>query len=433
MTTQEVLTTADLARRIQGCSEEKFTGQLDLEINAPKGERWSLYFHMGGLIWASSEVHPIRRLLRQLSQHCPRLTINTEVLASLRASVISQKAVPRQYLDYQSLAELVRQGQVGRWQIAAVIEGYITEIVFDIHQQWDRFRHRAKWQLTYRSIPQETLDSIDFTLVSIGVDQVWQQAMQAWLTWQQEALTEISPNLAPAIWKPEELRWQTSPMAYHNLVALVDGNQTFRDLAVKLKQNLLPLTQSIMPYIRKGSIEVIEVGDLSCYVKTVTPTKPEPALVPPRVSPVQPQPTAPLVVCIDDSRIDSQMMNQILAQAGYRCISVQDPVKALPILLENKPDLVFLDLVMPVANGYEICAQIRRVSVFKDIPVIILTSNDGIVDRVRAKMVGSSGFLAKPIEKEKVLATLQRYLPASTPVPSQRLQTPRTWSPNQQV
>jgi CheY-like chemotaxis protein len=222
-------------------------------------------------------------------------------------------------------------------------------------------------------------------------------------------------------------------MAYHNLVALVDGNQTFRDLAVKLKQNLLPLTQSIMPYIRKGSIEVIEVGDLSCYVKTVTPTKPEPAPVPPPVSPVQPQPTAPLVVSIDDSRIDSQMMNQILAQAGYRCISVQDPVKALPILLENKPDLVFLDLVMPVANGYEICAQIRRVSVFKDIPVIILTSNDGIVDRVRAKMVGSSGFLAKPIEKEKVLATLQRYLPASTSVPSQRLQTPRTWSPNQQV
>lgn len=68
---------------------------------------------------------------------------------------------------------------------------------------------------------------------------------------------------------------------------------------------------------------------------------------------------------------------------------------------------------MPIANGYEICSQIRRVSALNHIPVIILTSNDGIVDRVRAKMVGSSGFLAKPIVTEKVLKILQKYLPNS--------------------
>jgi chemotaxis family two-component system response regulator PixG len=110
------------------------------------------------------------------------------------------------------------------------------------------------------------------------------------------------------------------------------------------------------------------------------------------------------------------MMSRILTQAGYRFINIQDPVKALPILLEHKPALIFLDLIMPITNGYEICGQIRRTSVFKDTPVIILTSNDGIVDRVRAKMVGSSGFLAKPIESEKVLKVLQRHLAARTPM-----------------
>jgi chemotaxis family two-component system response regulator PixG len=93
-------------------------------------------------------------------------------------------------------------------------------------------------------------------------------------------------------------------------------------------------------------------------------------------------------------------------------------VQALPLLLEHKPDLIFLDLVMPITNGYEICSQIRRISVFQDTPVIILTSNDGIVDRVRAKMVGSSGFLAKPIGREKVLTILHKYLAATTPIPS---------------
>jgi CheY-like chemotaxis protein len=234
--------------------------------------------------------------------------------------------------------------------------------------------------------------------------------MQVWEAWQQAALVDFSPNLAPVISKARELQRQTSPLAYHNLVALADGNQSFRDLAVKLRQNLVPLTQSLMPYIRKGLIEVVEVADVNYSSNSVTPPKSQPAQAQTSAIPVQPQPSTPLVVYIDDSPNDSRTMSYILSQAGYRFINVQDPVKALPTLLEHKPDLIFLDLVMPVANGYEICAQIRRISAFKDTPVIILTSNDGIVDRVRAKMVGSSGFLTKPIESDKVLKTLQRHL-----------------------
>lgn len=85
-------------------------------------------------------------------------------------------------------------------------------------------------------------------------------------------------------------------------------------------------------------------------------------------------------------------MAQIVTQAGYRYVNLQDSVLALPTLLEKKPNLIFLDLVMPIANGYEICAQIRRALVFKDTPVIIVTSNDGIIDRVRAKLVAQRTF-----------------------------------------
>ena len=69
------------------------------------------------------------------------------------------------------------------------------------------------------------------------------------------------------------------------------------------------------------------------------------------------------------------------------------------------------DLVMPIANGYEVCSQIRRISSLKEIPVIIVTSNDGIADRVRARLVGASGFLGKPIDPDKfpdqIIAILQ--------------------------
>ena len=426
MAAQEVVTTAELAKQILACSEEQFTGQLDLTIKESQGQRWSLYFRQGCLIWGASDLHPIRRLLRQLSAHCPQLAIDRNTLANLcvesrlpkRAPTVGQRGVQPQDGDYLFLAELLRQGKLRRSQMSAIVEGYVTEILFDIHQRWDRFRYRSVLQLTYRSSPQDSKDSIDSTLVSIQVDPVWQQALQAWQAWQQEALAEVSPNLAPVISKVEELRWQTSPKVYQNLTTLVDGNQTFRDLAVKLKQNLLPLTVSIMPYIRKGLIKVLEVGDLNYSAQPVTATQPQLASIRTRIRLTQPEPSSPLVAYIDDSRLDCQTMSQILAQAGYRCILIQDPVQALPLLLEHKPDLIFLDLVMPITNGYEICSQIRRISVFQDTPVIILTSNDGIVDRVRAKMVGSSGFLAKPIGREKVLTILHKYLAATTPIPS---------------
>ena len=159
-------------------------------------------------------------------------------------------------------------------------------------------------------------------------------------------------------------------------------------------------------------IGLIEVEDLIKKVeqRKVTPVASAPVAPPPIAT--QQQPTGSLVAYIDDSTMDRQRMGQILTKTNLRYISIQDSVQALPILIENRPSLIFLDLVMPVANGYEVCAQIRRTSVFKNTPVIIVTGNDGIVDRVRAKLVGSTDFLAKPIDAEKVMAILRKHIPS---------------------
>lgn len=419
MTTQEVVTIADLEQRIQVCIQGKFTGQLDLEIKQPKSQRWTLCFCLGSLIWGSSDLHTIRRCYRQISQYCPQLSINS---------------IRPQYWDYNYLVKLMKQGRIQREQMAAIVESQVTEILFDIYHQGEQLSPRSGFQLTSQSVPQKTIDLlIDSALVLLQTDEVWQRAKQEWDAWQQAGLSNYSPNQAPAILKAEELQRQTSLLAYYNLTSLADGKQTLRELAIKLKQNLLLLTQSLMPSIRQGLMGLIDIEDISYSLMPVTDPNSKPTAITTPVKPVLPQAIAPLVAYIDDSPSDSQTMSHIITQAGCRFTNIQDPIKALPTLLEQKPNLIFLDLVMPVANGYEICSQIRRVSAFKDTPVIILTSNDGIVDRVRAKMVGSSGFLAKPIEADRVLAVLQRYLPALTAPQSQRLQTARTWSLDQQV
>ncbi|MEL7333291.1 MAG: response regulator, partial [Cyanobacteria bacterium J06560_2] len=124
---------------------------------------------------------------------------------------------------------------------------------------------------------------------------------------------------------------------------------------------------------------------------------------------------SPNVVYIDDSPADSRTMAQVVEGLGCRYTNIADPIQALPILLELNPDLIFLDLVMPVANGYEVCSQIRRISALKKTPVIIVTSNDGVADRVRARLVGASGFLGKPIRSEKVAKVLKKHVAGFRP------------------
>lgn len=393
MTTKRVVTD-NLSSRLQACSQGQFTnGRLDIKDTESK-QQWSLYFHLGHLVGDTGGVHPVRRWQRQLSQYCSH---GVDAVNSWNYNIC----------DYGSLAKLVRQKEIRREQMVAVVQGNITEVLFDILQRQEQLRDRAIAKLTYTYVPDAIL--YPSPLVFIQVNQVWKQVQLAWSTWQRAGLGDCSPNMVPVIWQHEKLQQQISPGAYHSLTDLLDGKQTIRDLALKLKQDPLILTQSLVPYIRKGLMQLIEVADLYRSNERYSTNPPEPAPVNPHRNPIQQQPT-PLVAYIDDSPMDSQIMGQILTKVGLKYFSIQDSVMALPMLLEQKPNLIFLDLVMPIANGYEICAQIRRTSIFKDTPVIIVTGNDGIIDRVRAKIVRSTDFLAKPITTEKVQAILRKYL-----------------------
>jgi chemotaxis family two-component system response regulator PixG len=103
-------------------------------------------------------------------------------------------------------------------------------------------------------------------------------------------------------------------------------------------------------------------------------------------------------------------MKALLTAAGYQFVGVDDALRAFAILLERKPAVIFLDLVMPNANGYEICGKLRKLSYFRNTPILILTGNDGIVDRVRAKLVGASDFLSKPVDAGTVLSVIRKHL-----------------------
>ena len=116
------------------------------------------------------------------------------------------------------------------------------------------------------------------------------------------------------------------------------------------------------------------------------------------------------VVYVDDSPLAHRPMANIVQSANYSYRHIPQSLDTVPSLLEIKPGLIFLDLVMPHANSYELCARIHRTFALRKTPIVIVTSHDGIIDRVRGRFMGASGFIAKPIQEKQVLKLLEKHL-----------------------
>jgi two-component system, chemotaxis family, response regulator PixG len=375
----------------ESLKQSRFTGLLAL--TGPKGERWFFYFYLSRLIYATGGVHPVRRWRRNLITHCPQIASQPSTIQVDLANIAPDKL--RVCWEYELMCLWVEQQRISREQAAKMIRSAIVEILFDITQGT-----AVSCELRANIVLQPRL-------VLIDAEQVIAEAQQHWNAWQEAKIADRSPNLAPVIKHPEQLQQKTNPQVYQTLSQLLDGQQTLRDLSLRMKRHVLPVIGSLLPYIQTGLIELVSLPDVASPIAPPASSGTGNTGITTQGSTGE---AIPLIACVDDSPLMCQTMEKILTAANYQFVGINDPLRAIAILLARKPDLIFLDLVMPNANGYEICGQLRRLSFFKDTPIVILTGNDGIVDRVRAKMVGSTDFVSKPVEPEVVIGIIRKYL-----------------------
>ena len=374
--------TAVFTNELAVLKQVQFTGRL--LVKSSTKQEWTFYLYLGRILYATGGTHPVRRWQRNLTTYCPEIQCNQLNLPfDLSGSS----------WEYQLLYLWLKQQKITREQVAHVIQAIVAEVLFDCLQAT---------QVTYQSKQENPLPC---QLLLIDGEQALTAAREIWQTWQSAKVTALSPLLAPVIKRSEELQQQTSASAYRQLTVLLNGQHTLRDLALKMKRQVVEVTCSLLPYIQVGVVELIEIPDLPPPIAH--------ASVP--VPPVQIAHHKPLIACIDDSPLICQTMEKIITEAGYQFVAVQDPLRAIATLLSRKPDLIFLDLVMPNLNGYEICARLRKISALCDTPIVILSGN--IIDRVRAKVVGSSDYLDKPVKSETVLTVISKHLSTKTGIP----------------
>jgi twitching motility two-component system response regulator PilG len=116
------------------------------------------------------------------------------------------------------------------------------------------------------------------------------------------------------------------------------------------------------------------------------------------------------VLVIDDSKTIRRTAETILAKAGYEVRTAEDGFEALGRILDFRPDLVFLDIMMPRLDGYHTCALIKGNADLRHIPVVMLSSKDGLFDRAKGRLVGAELYLSKPFTAEELLEAVKRHL-----------------------
>ncbi|WP_315863045.1 response regulator [Geminocystis sp. NIES-3709] len=362
--------------------KHQFSGEVKLVY--PGRTEWRFYLSMGRLIYGTGGEHSVRRWRRNLAAYLPNIATDAAYLETEIRSVSSDTI--KFCWEYELIRRWLVNGKAERDGVMKMVNNILTEIFFDLNQTIEiTFHLNSKV-----NIP------LSEQIFLLDANQVIVPAWQQWQNWVSLKLGDRSPNKAPVIRSSEQLQEKTSPKTYAAFSKLFNGRNTLRDLSLQLKRDLNQFSSSLLPYIQQGYIDLVSVADLPAPIS------------PPTV--IQCDDKSPLVACVDDSPLICETMATILKKAGYQFICITEPLKAIAKILAAKPDLIFLDLVMPNANGYEICASLRKLSLFRQTPIIIVTSNDGMMERVRTKMVGASDFIAKPINSDELLNLTNKYL-----------------------
>ena len=116
------------------------------------------------------------------------------------------------------------------------------------------------------------------------------------------------------------------------------------------------------------------------------------------------------ILVVEDSATQRKVICKMLTDNGYRTREAKDGTSALELLQKERPDLILLDIIMPGIDGYKVMAKIKEMDEMKNIPIIMLTSRDNLIDKMRGKISGTDEYLTKPFKSDQLIEKVNKYL-----------------------
>jgi len=340
----------------------------------PQLQYWFVFFLNGQIVYATDGDRGLSRLRDYLRHY--RIEIDLEQIA---ASTFAADNT----LEYAYLWTLLEDRVLTPAQGRSIIHSIVHETLFDLlslHQGSFIFERGAALSPYLTTLPSTALTT-----------KIVQQVRE----WKQLHPHIQSPDRYLTIADLKGLRQGLPAATANRLECWVDGKTSLRQLARYLNRDILTVGRAVYPCVKHGWIQIhapkitgvtIHNPQLSSGTKT------------------------PRITCIDDAIAVCKTVETILQQQGFTVMSCSEPLQAFSLLFHQPPDLILCDIAMPVLDGYELCAMLRRSSVFRQTPIVMLTGKDEFLDRVRAKTVGATDYLTKPFTDSELLMLVEKNL-----------------------
>lgn len=354
---------ASPAKVLQDVINKKISGRLTIQDPSTDSVFWRVFVGKGRVHFVTNVMGLSERLSYMLQRYCPQLT------PSKSLNIES---------DYQYLCQYWHSGQISLPQI--------RKLLFVLSQD-------ALVQLL--ALPQgvvqfEKILGIDPLVLSLPLEQLLTVQVQDFSKQWGKLRPEIcSPFQRPFVIDTGEfeqlLQSRVKESSHLLLIKLaLSQNLCLYEVADQLKITVLELATLLQPLVKAGSVGI--------YHYTLPPADKH-----------------PLIACVDDSRTFQANVEITLEAAGYHVLGLLEPLHALNELVKHKPSLILMDICMPEVDGYELCRMLRQ-SVLRDTPIVMVTGRDGLIDRVRARMVGVTEYIKKPFHPKQLLTIVRKKL-----------------------
>ena len=345
----------------------------------------------GALVYGGTQIPTSQEFCRRIGEALkPNL-----IKAAL--SVASEKITNSE--SFVELLESLIRMRVFTWQ---EVEALMNTKILLILEKFIYHPGEAQW---------ETNNSFDLSYGKDGHGLDWFD-IQRELKQRQHKWLSFAPNIpsmdAIPVVTTQQLKQINNPQVQDHFENSVDGKQTLVDIAEKMGKDPLNVAKSYFSWVNNGWVSFIQ--NSSNVKVTVESTE----ITSPAITPVvsaQPQDNSslPIILSVDDSPIIQTTIKRAL-QENYTVLLADKATEALKILNQNPVQLLLLDLTMPDVDGLEFCKTIRKIPKFQNLPIIMVTARDGLVNKMKGHIAGTSRYLTKPFKPEELREIVRQYI-----------------------
>ncbi len=356
---------------------------------------WQLYVQGGQLNYATNVKGKAERLQCLLQRTQPDLA-KLEFVDNQLEYVALCKGWQKQGLPVQGLRQLL-----GRLSLEALVQ------ILSIAKATVEFNRTAK---------------VEPVLIATAVNELpapMLQMVSQWRRWRQHLpslLTRLyvephNTEVFQSFWRQEfdrlEHKFLFNADRLPTVVRTLRQKLSVYRAAQVLDVQPQALTAWIQPFLEARLVSTFSFGQFEPLTVAPAPAATKPIAVEEIV-------LRPTIACIDDSKTIQRQVRGILEMSGYDVVSITEPVHALTSLVRHKPAVILMDVNMPDIDGYELCAMLRQSRLLKDVPIMMLTGREGIVDRMKARSLGVNYYLTKPFDPARLIEYVQKLVQTSS-------------------